>query len=112
MSSVAERISADVRKLISPDFAESFRCTNSSGMVSTILGIFDANFALEESLGSYNSTKAIAGTFATDDVSAFARGNTFYRVNTGVTYYLLHPEGDGVEDGITVLIFSKDPPNG
>jgi hypothetical protein len=110
MSSVAERIAADVSKCIR-DFGESFRCTH-SGSISTILGIFDANFSLENSVGGNYSAKAIAGTFATADVEDYERGDTFERVKTGVTYYLLHPEGDGMEEGLTVLIFSKDPPHG
>jgi hypothetical protein len=112
MSSVAERISSDIRKLMAPDFAETFRCTNSTGTVTEILGIFDANFSLESSLGSSFGAKATAGTFATEDISTFKRGDTFYRLKTSTTYYLLHPEGDGFEDGLTVLIFSKDPPHG
>ena len=111
MSSVAERISSDVSKCIR-DFGESFRCTDSDGNVKTIQGIFDSNFQLEESLGSDYAAKAIAGTFATADVSGYDRGNQFYRIATSETFYLLHPEGDGIQDGLTILIFSKDPPHG
>jgi hypothetical protein len=110
MSSVAERISSDVQKLIR-DFGETFSYTNADNETAKIQLIFDNAFELASPGNLDYSGTAPVALGATSDVEGLTtREVQFTRASTNVIYYFLKHEPDG--SGLSLVYLSTDTPHG